>query len=229
MKLKKIISAVLAILMLLIAIPSSVYALDNDPDFPQWGEGDSLEGETGEIKVGFDSDHLLNWLFISGYGIAKQRYTYFQFKNADGSIEEHPVYCIDPHKPGAYEVVRDIGANPDDESDTATYVFTKGSIDSRFIGILAMGWPHMRLSSIGLNGVETNEEGYYATKVALWLVIRRKTPGDLSPNPAYTGDPAVQRVLDAVETIYAFICFLLARFIGPSCISPMLCKDRPRP
>ena len=82
-----------------------------------------------------------------------------------GAVEEHPVYCIDPMKGGAYEVVRDVGPNADG-SRTATYIRGEKVGDYRYKKIMSSGYPYFGL--VGLN-LQTKEEAYYATKLALWL------------------------------------------------------------
>jgi hypothetical protein len=164
-----------------------------------WGEGDTLEDALSELRVGFD-DTQLDWLVLPGIGVVKLRYTYFKFANErTGTVDEHPVYCIDPTRGGAYEIVRDIGVN-DDGSNTATYIRGEKVGDPKYRGILAAGYPHMRLEGLGL---QTKEEGYYATKLALWMYIRGNDPTTLTINPAYgDSDPAALRVRAAAIEIY---------------------------
>lgn len=192
MKLKRIIAAVLSAVTLLGIMPFAAYAAN-------WGEGDTLDDALSQLKVGFD-DTLLDWLVLPNLGTINLRYTYFQYKNErTGTIDEQPVYCIDPTKGGAYEIVAAIGPN-NDGSRTATYIRGEKVGDAKYKAILAAGYPHMRLTGLGL---ETIEEGYYATKLALWMYIRGNDPSKLTINPKYGGsDPVALRVRAAAVKIY---------------------------
>jgi hypothetical protein len=193
MNIKRAISALLAAVMLIGVLSFASLAAD-------WGEGDTLEDALSELKVGFD-DTQLDWLILPSLGVVKLRYTYFFFANdRTGEKEEHPIYCIDPTKGGAYEIVTNAGPNPDDGSNTATYIRGAKVGDARYRAILAEGYPHIRLAGLGL---QTREEGYYSTKLALWMYIRGNDPSKLTINPAYgDANPAAQRVRAAAVTIY---------------------------
>ena len=189
---KRFLTAILVAVMLVGMIPTALAA--------DWGQGDTLDDALAELKVGFDSQ-LLDWLTLPGLGVIKLRYTYYLHSNErTGTIDEMPVYCIDPAKGGAYDIVADIGPNPDDGSNTATYIRGQLVGDPRYCAILAQGYPHHRASAFGL---QTPEEAYYATKLALWMYIRGNNPSGLAINPAYGNtDPVALRVRDAAISIY---------------------------
>ena len=192
MKTIKIITAILMVVLLLNSVPFTASATS-------WGEGDTLESALSQLKVGFH-DTRIDWLVLPNLGVINQRYTYFMYRNErTGQIEEHPVYCIDPTKGGAHEIVSDIGTN-NDGSKTATYIRSEKAGDYKYRAIMTYGYPHMRLDSLGL---QTKEEGYYATKVALWMYIRGNNPNALSINPAYGNSNTVAlRVREAAIKIY---------------------------
>jgi hypothetical protein len=192
MKSKTTVAAILAAFLLFCIVPLAAFSSD-------WGEGDTLDSALSQLKVGFD-EILLDWLVLPNLGVIQQRYTYFMFKNErTGQSEEHPVYCIDPTRGGAYAIVAAIGPN-NDGSKTATYIRGDKVGDARYKAILASGYPHMRFDSLGL---QTKEEGYYATKLALWMYIRGNDPASLSINPAYgNSNPAALRVRAAAVSIY---------------------------
>lgn len=194
MKIKKSISIFLAVIMLLGIIPLSAFGAD-------WGEGDTLDGALSELKVGFASGKL-DWLCLSNLGVVTQRYTYFKYKNErTGTIDEHPVYCIDPTKGGANEIVSNIGSNTDGSS-TATYIRGDKVGDAVYRAILNTGFPHQMYQSLGL---ASNEEAYYATKLALWMYIRGNNPDKLTINPKYgDSDPAAKRVRETAIKIYEY-------------------------
>ncbi|MDR0863015.1 MAG: hypothetical protein LBN30_09635 [Oscillospiraceae bacterium] len=74
--------------------------------------------------------------------------------------------------------------------------------NATYISILNEGYPHNRLASLHLN---TLEEGYYATKMALWMYILGATEADIGINPAYgSSDPAAKRVYDAAISIFKY-------------------------
>jgi hypothetical protein len=186
--------------MLLGILPFSAFAADNDPGFAQWGEGDTIDSALSKLKVAFD-DYRLEWLALPTLGVVKLRYTYFLYKNTrTGQVEEHPVYCIDPTKGGANEIVNNIGTNPDDGSNTATYIRSDKVGDTRYMAILRAGYPHQQFTSLGL---ESKEEGYYATKLALWMYIRGNDPDTLTINPDFgNSDPVANRVRVAAINIF---------------------------
>ena len=189
---KRTLTMLLAAIMLLGLMPFTASAAD-------WGEGDTLDSALSELKVGFENT-MLDWLVLPSLGVIYQRYAYFQFKNErTGTIDQHPVYCIDPTKGGAYEIVQAVGPN-DDGSNTATYIRGDKVGDAKYRAIFNSGYPHMTLTALNL---ETHEEGYYATKVALWMYIRGNDPTKLSINPKY-GDtnPVALRVRAAAVSIY---------------------------
>ena len=191
---KRIIAAALTAVILLCTVPFSLTAGASN-----WGEGDTLESALSQLRVGFHETRL-DWLVLPNLGVIYQRYSYFQYKNdRTGQIEEHPVYCIDPTKGGAYEVVRDVGP-ASDGSRTATYIRGERVGDYRYRTIMSCGFPHNRVESLGL---QTEEEAYYATKVALWLYIRGNNPASLTINPIYgNNDPVALRVRSAAVNIF---------------------------
>jgi hypothetical protein len=66
---------------------------------------------------------LDDWLVIPSTGAPYPlRYAFFWYKDSEGNKSEHPVYCIEPEKGGAYEFLTARGPNPDDGSQTATYI-----------------------------------------------------------------------------------------------------------
>jgi hypothetical protein len=193
MRTKQTIAALLVAVALIGAMPFAAHAGD-------WGEGDTLDDALSELKVGFE-DNRMDWLQLPEMGVIYLRYSYFNYRNErTGTIDEHPVYCIDPSKGGAYEIVHNVGPNPDDGSDTATYIRGEKVGDAKYRAILANGFPHQMFTSLGL---QSREEGYYATKLALWMYIRGNDADTLTINPKYgSGDPAANRVRDAAISIF---------------------------
>jgi hypothetical protein len=195
MNFQKIIAAILAAFLLAAATPAPLLAGPS----ANWGAGDTLDDALSELKVGF-GDAYLDWLSLPTLGVIRLRYVYFLFKNErTGTIDEHPVYCIDPTKGGAFEIVTDIGPNTDG-SNTATYIRGAKVGDPKYRGILSAGYPHNDFETLGLS---SREEGYYATKLALWMYIRGNDPAKLAINPAYSAtSPVALRVRAAAVKIF---------------------------
>jgi len=111
MKPKKLISAVLAIMMIVSVIPSLTPIRAKGIE---WGEGDTIESAESELSV-FGAPNELDYLIIDEIGVIKQRYTYFLYKTVDSDGHEinevHPVYCTDPTKGGAYQDRHDVFVN----------------------------------------------------------------------------------------------------------------------
>ncbi|MDR0862986.1 MAG: hypothetical protein LBN30_09480 [Oscillospiraceae bacterium] len=146
MNFKRILTAFFAVVMVIGIMPFSAFAAD-------WGAGDTLDDALSELKVGF-ADTQLDWLALPSLGVIKLRYTYYMYKNErTGTIDETPVYCIDPTKAGAYEIVKLVGPN-DDGSNTATYIRGEKVGDAKYRSILASGYPRNRFTGLGLQSIE---------------------------------------------------------------------------
>jgi hypothetical protein len=158
-----------------------------------YATGDTLEDALSKLNVAWRGDPL-DWLAIGGK-VRTQTYTYFNFFNdRTGKVEEHPDYCIDPEKGGAKQT-----GIPANGEATATYIRGEKIGDPTYEMILGAGYPHSTFTSLGL---QTTEEGYYATKMALWMYILGAKDTDVTINPAYAGNPAAQRVYDATLQIF---------------------------
>ncbi|MDR0863000.1 MAG: Cys-Gln thioester bond-forming surface protein, partial [Oscillospiraceae bacterium] len=106
--------------------------------------------------------------------------------------------CIDPDNGGIKEGVEKLGIG----NKIMTYYRGEKVGNATYISILNEGYPHNRLASLHLN---TLEEGYYATKMALWMYILGATEADIGINPAYgSSDPAAKRVYDAAISIFKY-------------------------
>ena len=77
-----------------------------------------------------------------------------------------------------------------------SYLANQKYTDPKVFGIVASGYPHRSLEDLGLNDVN---EGYYATKTALWChILDNWDINNLTVNPA-TDQAAAQRVLSAAK------------------------------
>ena len=179
---KRILSLLLAVLLLVGLLPTSALAAS------------SLEDAMREVSIYARNDDL-NWLTMNG-SVRTQHYTYYRYTSVlDGSTTEVPAYCVDPNLYGVPALVP--------EGTAIHYTCSETVSDPKVCGIVSNGYPHVDLRTLGVNSVE---EAYYATKTALWCYILRGSwsINRLGINPALTGadKEAAQRVLKATQDIY---------------------------
>ena len=150
----------------------------------------SLEEAMQDVNVYARNDDL-NWLMMNG-SVATQHYTYYLYRSEITSeTKEIPAYCTDPRLYGVPALV---------PQGTAIRYGAEGTVsDPKIMGIVANGYPHIDLGTLGL---QTIEEAYYATKTALWCYLLGTWSIDgLSVNPS-ADQAAAQRVLAAARDIY---------------------------
>ena len=179
---KRILSLLLAVLLLVGLLPTSALAAS------------SLEDAMREVSIYARNDDL-NWLTMNG-SVRTQHYTYYRYTSVlDGSTTEVPAYCVDPNLYGVPALVP--------EGTAIHYTCSETVSDPKVCGIVSNGYPHVDLRTLGVNSVE---EAYYATKTALWCYILRGSwsINRLGINPALAGadKEAAQRVLKATQDIY---------------------------
>jgi uncharacterized surface anchored protein len=79
------------------------------------------------------------------------------------------------------------------------YLANQKHTDPKVFGIVASGYPHKSIESLGLQNVN---EAYYATKMALWCyILDNWSISNLTVNPS-ADQAAAQRVLKAAKEIY---------------------------
>ena len=150
----------------------------------------TLEEAMADVSV-YAKDDELNWLTMNG-SVKTQHYTYYNYRSElTGEVSEIPAYCTDPYLYGVPSLVQ--------EGTPIHYSAESTVNDPKVMGVIANGYPHMSLASLGL---ETVEEAYYATKTALWCYLL--STWDISklgvnPNADQT---AAARVLQATKDIY---------------------------
>lgn len=157
------------------------------------GATSTLDEAMKEVNVYARNDDL-NWLTMNG-SVKTQHYTYYNYVSVQtGQTKEIPAYCVDPRLYGVPALV---------EEGTAIQYSAESTVnDPKVCDIIANGYPHMDLATLGLNSVE---EAYYATKTALWVYLLGNWSLDgLGINPKLTGadKEAAQRVLQATKDIY---------------------------
>ena len=178
---KRISSFLLAVVMLIGLLPTTSFAAG------------TLEEAMAEVDIYAKNDDL-EWLTMNG-SVKTQHYTYYNYTSVQtGQTNEIPAYCVDPRLYGVPALV---------EEGTAIKYSAESIVnDPKVCGIIANGYPHMPLSTLGVNSVD---EAYYATKTALWIYLLGNWSLDgLGINPSLSGAErtAAERVLKATRDIY---------------------------
>ena len=153
----------------------------------------TLDAAMAEVDVYARNDDL-EWLTMNG-SIKTQHYTYYNYTSAQtGQVKEIPAYCVDPRLYGVPALV---------EEGTAIKYSAESIVnDPKVCGIIANGYPHMPLSTLGVNSVD---EAYYATKTALWIYLLGNWSLDglgINPSLSSAERAAAERVLKATRDIY---------------------------
>ena len=153
----------------------------------------TLDAAMAEVDVYARNDDL-EWLTMNG-SIKTQHYTYYNYTSAQtGQVKEIPAYCVDPRLYGVPALV---------EEGTAIKYSAESIVnDPKVCGIIANGYPHMPLTTLGVDNVE---EAYYATKTALWIYLLGNWSLDglgINPNLSGADKTAAERVLKATRDIY---------------------------
>ena len=178
---KRISSFLLAVVMLIGLLPTTSFAVG------------TLEEAMAEVDVYAKNDDL-EWLTMNG-SVKTQHYTYYNYTSTQtGQTKEIPAYCVDPRLYGVPALV--------EEGTSIKYSAESIVNDPKVCGIIANGYPHMSLSTLGVNSVN---EAYYATKTALWIYLLGNWSLDgLGINPSLSGaeKAAAERVLKATRDIY---------------------------
>ena len=87
-------------------------------------------------------------------------YTYYNYVNSKGETKEIPAYCVNPNITGVPQTVA--------PGESIEYIAEEKTSDPKVLGIVANGYPTRTLAELGL---ENKEQGYYATKIALWCYL----------------------------------------------------------
>lgn len=179
--LRRLFSLLLAVLVLVgtFALPASA--------------APTLEEAMAEVNV-YAKNMDLNWLTMNG-SIKTQHYTYYNYTSPiSGETQEIPAYCVDPRLYGVPALVP--------EGTAIKYSGERLVSDPKVCGIIANGYPHIMLETLGVNNVE---EAYYATKTALWIYLLDSWSLDglgINPNLNSSDRAAAERVLQATRDIY---------------------------
>ena len=158
--------------------------------FPTTALAASSEEEAlGEVGI-FHNGQKVSYLSINGR-VREQTYTYYNYKDESGSTRQIPAYCVNPNTAGVPQTVP--------AGTSIQYMADQKANDPKVFGIVASGYPHRSLEDLGLSSVD---EGYYATKMALWCYLLDNWDiNNLTVNPG-ADQAAAQRVLAAAKDIY---------------------------
>ena len=150
----------------------------------------SEEEALGEINIYSDGTSL-DYLSING-AARTQKYTYYNYVDKEGATNEIPCYCVNPNSKGVPQTVP--------AGTGIEYLANQKCTDTKVLGIVSSGYPHVPLDKLGLN---SKYEAYYATKMALWChLLSNWSVYDLKVNPGCSDQAAAQRVLKAAKEIY---------------------------
>lgn len=178
---KRLLSAILAMIMAFSILPTASLAAS------------SVEEALGEIDI-YNGGKELSYLMINGR-VRTLIYTYYNYVNSKGETKEIPAYCVNPNITGVPQTVG--------PGESIEYIAEEKTSDPKVLGIVANGYPTRTLGELGL---ENKEQGYYATKIALWCYLLSNWDiNNLKVNPNLTGVELqrAQKMLAAAKDIYA--------------------------
>lgn len=178
---KRLLTALLAMIMAFSILPTASLAAS------------SVEEALGEIDI-YNGGKELSYLMINGR-VRTLIYTYYNYVNSKGETKEIPAYCANPNITGVPQTVA--------PGESIEYIAEEKTSDPKVLGIVANGYPTRTLAELGL---ENKEQGYYATKIALWCYLLSNWDiNNLKVNPNLTGVELqrAQNMLAAAKDIYA--------------------------
>ena len=178
---KRLLTTFLAFIMVFSLLPTASFAAS------------SVEEALGEIDI-YNGGKELSYLMINGR-VRTLIYTYYNYVNSKGETKEIPAYCVNPNITGVPQTVG--------PGESIEYIAEEKTSDPKVLGIVANGYPTRTLAELGL---ENKEQGYYATKIALWCYLLSNWDiNNLKVNPNLTGVELqrAQKMLAAAKDIYA--------------------------
>lgn len=178
---KRLLTTFLAFIMVFSLLPTASFAAS------------SVEEALGEIDI-YNGGKELSYLMINGR-VRTLIYTYYNYVNSKGETKEIPAYCVNPNITGVPQTVG--------PGESIEYIAEEKTSDPKVLGIVANGYPTRTLAELGL---ENKEQGYYATKIALWCYLLSNWDiNNLKVNPNLTGVELqrAQNMLAAAKDIYA--------------------------
>ena len=177
---KRLLSLLLALALILGMLPMGTLAASSE------------EEALGGINI-YNGNYELGYLSINGV-VRKQKYTYYNYQGADGTIQEIPAYCVNPNQ---YGVPQTVGPG-----QSIKYLANEKTKDPKIVSIVFNGYPHKSLRELGL---DNKYQAYYATKMALWCYI---IPGwdinslKVAPGLSGTEQTIGNKILAAAKLIY---------------------------
>ena len=177
---KKLLSLCLALVLALGLLPFGA------------GAAGSEQEALSELDI-YSGGTRMSYLICNGR-VQNLIYTYYNYTDRNGESHEIPAYCVNPNKDGVPHVVG--------PGESVSYLVQGSMTDPKVLGILANGYPTRSLEELGL---ESKEDAFYATKIALWTyLLSHWSISGIQVNPALSGGEAqrAQQVLAAARTIY---------------------------
>lgn len=176
----RIMSMLLAVIMLFGMIPSTVFAAD------------SVEEALGEVDI-YNGGTRLSYLSINGR-VRELIYTYYNYVDRNGNTKEIPAYCVNPNIIGVPQTVA--------KGESIKYLAKEIGSDPKVVGIIANGYPKRGLGELKL---ENKYQAYYATKMALWCyLLSNWNINNLKVNSSLTGVELerANKILAVAKDIY---------------------------
>ena len=177
---KRVVSMLLAVIMLLGMFPVAAYAANSE------------EAALGEVDI-YNGGYPLSYLSINGR-VRELIYTYYNHVNRNGKTVEIPAYCVNPNIKGVPQTVA--------KGESIKYLANEIGSDPKVVGIVANGYPTRSLNELGL---ENKYQGYYSTKIALWCYLLSNWDiNNLKVNSSLTGVELqrANKILAAAKDIY---------------------------
>lgn len=173
----------ISLLLLVVFIATSFFNVHVPPAYAaSAGEGESESDALKKIQIIPANGDSLNCVKLDG--VSKiGRFAYYVGKDSEGNEKNYPTYCVEPNLLG----VNNLGEYAATLTETVKH--------PKVYGAVLNGYPYKTLAELGVN---TNLEGYYATRNIVWSLVKG---WDITQ---WTSDGSAEgnRVLAAMQQIY---------------------------
>lgn len=177
------VNKLISLLLLVVFIATSFFNVHVPPAYAaSAGEGESESDALKKIQIIPANGDSLNCVKLDG--VSKiGRFAYYVGKDSQGNEKNYPTYCVEPNLLG----VNNLGEYAATLTETVKH--------PKVYGAVLNGYPYKTLAELGVN---TNLEGYYATRNIVWSLVKG---WDISQ---WTSDGSAEgnRVLAAMQQIY---------------------------
>lgn len=145
-------------------------------------EGESESEVLKQIQILPANGDTLNCVKLDGRP-QLCRFSYYQGSDAQGNEKNYPTYCVEPNLEG----VNTLGEYAATLTETVKH--------PKVYGAVLNGYPYKTLGELGVN---SNLEGYYATRNVVWSLVKGWNISQWTSD----GSEAGNRVLAAMQQIY---------------------------